>query len=125
MGGAESSHQHHHHHKNIKGKIAQSYSEDGVVVLSDEELKHMWEHYDDNKNGLLDEYELENMIKDLIDHTITDPKEKENIRKQIDAKGPFVPNLHKKLDHDNDGKVTFNDFVKSYHKILNHYLENH
>jgi len=125
MGGAQSAHQHHHHHKNIKGKIGATYEEDGVIVLSDDELKHLWEHYDDNKNDLLDEYELENMVKDLVEHTITDPVEREKIRKQIDANGPFVPTLHKQLDHDKDGKVNFADFVKSYHHIMNHYLKNH
>jgi len=125
MGGAESVHQHHHHHKNIKGKVMKTYEEDGVIVLSDEELKHIWEHYDDNKNNLLDEHELENVVKDLIEHTITDANERAKIRAQIDSKGPFIPNLHKQLDADGDGKVNFDDFCKSYHKIMNHYLENH
>jgi len=79
----------------------------------------------DNKNNLLDEYELENVVKDLVEHTITDPNEREKIRSQLDGKGPFVKTLHKQLDHDGDGKVNFTDFTKSYHKIMNHYLENH
>jgi len=125
MGGAESAHQHHHHHKAIKGKIGATYEEDGVIVLSDDELKHLWEHYDDNHNDLLDEHELEALVRDMVEHTIKDPVERERIRAQLDSKGPFVPDLHKKLDHDGDGKVNFHDFCKSYHKIMEHYLANH
>jgi len=125
MGGAESAHKSHHHHKNISSKVSKTYNEDGVIVLSDEELKHLWSHYDDNKNDLLDEYELKAMINDLIEHTVTDPKERAAIKKTIDSKGDFVHQLWLELDHDKDGKVTFSDFDKSYHKILNKYLESH
>jgi len=118
MGGAESSHKHHHHHKNIKEKVGKTYEDEGTVVLSDEELKHLWEHYDDNKNDLLDEHELEALVKDLVEHTIKDPVERERVTKKLDSEGPFVPRLHKQLDHDNDGKVNFHDFCKSYHKIM-------
>ena len=65
------------------------------------------------------------MIADLVEHTIKDPEERIQIRAKIDEKGPFVPQLHKELDHDGDGKVTYDDFVKSYHKILNNYLSSH
>jgi len=37
-----------------------------VIVLSDEELKHLWSHYDDNKNNLLDLHELHLLVADLV-----------------------------------------------------------
>jgi len=123
MGGAESAHKNHHHHKKISSKVSQTYEEDGVVVLSDEELKHIWEHYDTNKNNLLDEHELEAVINDLVEHTIKDQAERENIRKKLNQK--FVHDLWVELDHDKDGCVNFSDFDKSYHKILNKYLSSH
>jgi len=125
MGGAESAHQHHHHHKKISGVIKKTYEEDGVVVLSDEELHHLWLHYDDNKNDRLDQHELDAMIGDLIEHSIKDPKERAEVKAKINAQGDFTTNLMKELDHDNDGIVTFPDFCKSYHKIMEKYLASH
>jgi len=125
MGGVESTHNNHHHHKNIKNKIGKTYEEDGVVILSDEELHHMWSHYDANKNDKLDLHELELMITDLIEHTITDAKERASIKAQINSKGNFAANLMAQLDHDKDGIVTFPDFDKSYHKIMQEFLNSH
>jgi Ca2+-binding EF-hand superfamily protein len=125
MGGAESVHQNHEHHKNISKKVGKTYEEDGVVVLSDTELKHLWEHYDENKNNLLDKHELELVVADMIEHTITKKEERDEIKKKINEKGDFVGDLFKQLDADNDGVVNFKDFCSSYHKILNHYLSNH
>jgi len=125
MGGAESVHQHHHHHKNVRAKIQTSYNEDGVIVLSDEELHHLWEHYDGNKNDLLDRHELELLVADLVEHTVTDAGERQQIRSQIDTNGNFVDGLFAKLDLNGDGVIVFDEFKNAYHHILNHYLENH
>jgi len=125
MGAVESTHNSHHHHKSIKGKIGKTYEEDGVVVLSDEELHHTWQHYDENKNDRLDEHELDAMIKDLIEHTITNEVERNKVKASINSKGDFVKSLMIQLDHDKDGIVTFPDFVKSYHKIMEQYLKSH
>jgi len=124
MGGAQSTHKHHHHHQNITSKIGSSYNEDGVIVLSDEELQHMWVHYDENKNNLLDEHEIHLMVDDLIEHTITDSEERKEIRAKLDNNGNFVHGLMEMLDKDKDGVINFNDFKNGYHEILNHYLEN-
>jgi len=125
MGGAESVHQHHHHHKNIKENITKTYTEDGVVVLSDEELQHLWEHYDANKNNLLDLHELHLLVSDMVEHTITDATEREEVKAKINANGDFVDALFKQLDLNADGVVVFDEFKQAYHKILDHYLENH
>jgi len=125
MGGAQSAHQHHHHHKNIRKVVKKTYEEDGVIVLSDEELKHLWEHYDGNKNNLLDLHEIEALVNDLIEHTVEDPKERETVKTKINANGNFAEALFKKLDLNGDGVVEFHEFAKAYHEILNHYLANH
>jgi len=96
-----------------------------VIVLSDEELKHLWEHYDDNKNGLLDLHELELLVSDLVDHTIEDKAEQEAVKGKLNANGNFVEAVFKQLDINGDGVVEFHEFTKAYHEILNSYLKNH
>jgi len=119
MGAAESSHTGHSHHKAIKGKVLKTFEEDGVIVLSDEELHHLWQHYDDNKNDLLDKSELELMITDLISHTVEDKTERENLLKHITQhdSGNIVDVVYAKLVN-KDGVVTFADFVKTYHVVI-------
>jgi len=125
MGGAESVHQHHHHHKTIKSNISKTYTEDGVVVFSDEELQHLWTHYDDNKNDQLDLHELHLLVADLIEHTITDATERAEVKAKINANGDFVDALFKQLDLNGDGVIVEAEFKEAYHKIMDHYLANH
>jgi len=125
MGGAQSAHAHHHHHKAISSRIKKTYAEDGVIVLSDEELKHLWSHYDDNKNNLLDLHELHLLVADLVEHTIEDPAERDTVKSKINENGDFVDALFKQLDLNGDGVVEFHEFTKAYHKVLEHYLANH
>jgi len=125
MGGAQSAHQHHHHHKSIKSKIGKTYEEDGIIVLGDEELQHLWSHYDDNKNNLLDLHELHLLVADLIEHTIESPEERVRVKEAINSDGDFVDALFKQLDLNGDGIVEFHEFKAAYHKILEHYLKSH
>jgi len=125
MGSANSHHKGHNHHKTISSSVSKSYNEDGVVVLSDEELKHLWDHYDSNKNQLLDDHEVKLLVEDLISHTISDLNEQKSVLTSIAGNADFYPKLMKDLDHDKDGCVTYNDFTKAYHKILENYLASH
>jgi Ca2+-binding EF-hand superfamily protein len=96
-----------------------------VIVLSDDELKHLWEHYDANKNNLLDLHELHLLVGDLIEHTIEKPEERQAVKDKINANGDFVDALFKQLDLNSDGVVEFHEFTAAYHKILESYLKNH
>jgi len=106
-------------------RIKKTYAEDGVIVLSDEELKHLWSHYEDNKNNLLDLHELHLLVADLVEHTIEDPAERDTVKSKINENGDFVDALFKQLDLNGDGVVEFHEFTKAYHKVLEHYLANH
>jgi hypothetical protein len=97
MGATNSHHASHHHHKKISGKIGKAYEEDGSIELSDEEIKHIWDHYDTNHNGLLEEHEVEALVKDLLEHTIPDPKDRQETWETINKPEPFVPHLMKQL----------------------------
>ena len=87
----------------------------------------MWSHYDENHNDLLDLDELEKMVADLLTHTIED----ENLRKKVKDElnknskdGDFVKDIYNKMKN-KDGVVKFEDFDKSYHHILKHFMDRH
>ena len=127
MGAIESEHASHDHHKKISGKIKSTYKEGGVIILSDEELKHMWSHYDENHNDLLDLDELEKMVADLLTHTIEDETLRNKVKDELNKNskdGDFVKDIFNKMKN-KDGVVKFEDFDKSYHHILKHFMERH
>jgi len=107
-------------------KIKTTYKENGVIVLSDEELKHLWSQYDENHNDLLDLDELEKMVADLLDHTIEDKSKRAAVKAELDgnSNGDFVKDIWEKMKN-KDGVVKFEDFDKSYHQILKHFLDRH
>ena len=107
-------------------KIKTTYKENGVIVLSDEELKHLWSQYDENHNDLLDLDELEKMVADLLGHTIEDKSKRAAVKAELDgnSNGDFVKDIWEKMKN-KDGVVKFEDFDKSYHQILKHFLERH
>ena len=107
-------------------KIKTTYKENGVFVLSDEELKHLWSQYDENHNDLLDLDELEKMVADLLDHTIEDKSKRAAVKAELDgnSNGDFVKDIWEKMKN-KDGVVRFEDFDKSYHQILKHFLDRH
>ena len=123
MGAIESEHASHDHHKKISGKIKSTYKEGGVIILSDEELKHMWSHYDENHNDLLDLDELEKMVADLLTHTIEDETLRNKVKDDLNKNskdGDFVKDIFNKMKN-KDGVVRY---VAKYREQLNEFRNN-
>jgi Ca2+-binding EF-hand superfamily protein len=124
MGAVGSHHSAHKHHQKISTKLGTVYSNEGVIELNDEEIRHLWDHYDANHNGILEHHELEQMVKDMIEHTITDPKEREAVWNTLNKDEPFIPHVLKQMENDK-GEVNLEDFEKNYHKIFHSYMDKH
>jgi len=78
-------------------------------TLTEDQIHSVWLSYDTDKNGILTKQEFTQFVKDLValsGETWTDVYSEE-----------LLPGLITKFDSNNDGKITWSEFLNSFKSV--------
>lgn len=132
----------------LRSTFLEKYSTDHLANLAKEELEEVWDHYDENHDGMLDENELNHLahaavlrvearLRGLFAKTIKEEAKESKTEKELDAElaisldAMFSKDVIKQAKEDlvtmlhanSDGKVTKEQFFANWSEFAGNFQQ--